>query len=150
MEDESGDDQTEENSDDAIADVVEIGVGRVSLKDAVKECEGDLQVRIADPFASGGHPASNARSKGDYYYKRRDRFYVRHQKHDRKKRERTADHATEDSQRSFVERRLSAFERDERASDERGVDSRLIDRRISDVTKHRWESDFERELHMRD
>jgi hypothetical protein len=31
-EDDSGDDETEKNSNDAIADIVEIGVGRVSLK----------------------------------------------------------------------------------------------------------------------
>jgi len=71
-----------------------------------------------------------------------NRFHVRHQKHDREKRERPADHATDESQRSFVERRLSAFERDERASDERGVDSRPINPFIDDVAEHRSESDF--------
>jgi hypothetical protein len=42
FENESGDDQTKKDSDDAIADVVEIGIGRVSLKDAIEESEGDL------------------------------------------------------------------------------------------------------------
>ena len=74
---------------------------------------------------------------------------MRHQEHDRKKRERAADHATGDSQRSFVERRLSALERDERAGNKRGMNSRLIDRFVDDITKHRRESDFERELHVR-
>ena len=38
-EDESGDDETEKNSNDAIADVVEIGVGRVTLENAVEKSE---------------------------------------------------------------------------------------------------------------
>ena len=41
-EDESGDDQTEKNSNDAIADVIEICVGRISLEDAVEKSECDL------------------------------------------------------------------------------------------------------------
>jgi hypothetical protein len=42
MEDESGDDQTKKDSNDTIADVVEIGVGRVALEDAVEESKCDL------------------------------------------------------------------------------------------------------------
>jgi len=36
-EDESCDDETEKNSNDAIADVIEIGVGRVTLENAVEK-----------------------------------------------------------------------------------------------------------------
>jgi len=52
MEDECDDGETEENSNDTISDVIEIGVGRVTLKDTVKERECDLQPSITDPFAS--------------------------------------------------------------------------------------------------
>ena len=38
-EDKSGDDETKENSNDAIADVIEICVGRVTLEDAVEKSE---------------------------------------------------------------------------------------------------------------
>src|SRR6266481_6308384 len=41
LEDESGNDKTEENSNDTIADVIEIGIGRVSLETAVEESECD-------------------------------------------------------------------------------------------------------------
>src|SRR5215468_9857961 len=42
IEDESRDDNTEENSNHAIANVIEIGIGRVALEEAVKERERDL------------------------------------------------------------------------------------------------------------
>jgi hypothetical protein len=42
FENESGDDQTEENPDDAIADVVEIRVRRKTLENAVEKSECDL------------------------------------------------------------------------------------------------------------
>ena len=115
MEDQPSDDEAKENSNDAIADVIEIGIGRVSLKDAVEECECDLQPSITDPFASGRDPARDGRGTGDEDDERCDRFHVRHQEYDGEKRERSADHATDDSQSSFVERCLSAFQRDERA-----------------------------------
>ena len=57
LEDEPGDDKAEENSDDAATDVIQIGVGRVPLKNAVEESECNLQPGITDPFASGGDPA---------------------------------------------------------------------------------------------
>ena len=38
----AGDDETEENSNDAIADVIEVCVGRITLEDAVEESERDL------------------------------------------------------------------------------------------------------------
>ena len=41
-EDDSGDDETEKNSNDAIADVIEICVGCITLEDAVEESERDL------------------------------------------------------------------------------------------------------------
>ena len=38
-EDESGDDEPEKNSNDAVADVIEVCVGRVTLENAVKKSE---------------------------------------------------------------------------------------------------------------
>ena len=38
-EDESGNDKTEKNSNDAIADVIEVCVGRITLEDAVEKSE---------------------------------------------------------------------------------------------------------------
>ncbi len=38
-EDESGDDETKKNSNDAIADVIEVCVGRITLEDAVEKSE---------------------------------------------------------------------------------------------------------------
>ncbi len=57
MEDECGDEESEKDSNNAIADVIEIGIGRVTLKDAVEESECDLQAGITDPVASGRDPA---------------------------------------------------------------------------------------------
>jgi hypothetical protein len=39
MEDESGDEESEKDSDDTIADVIEIGIGRESLENTEKESE---------------------------------------------------------------------------------------------------------------
>src|SRR6266853_3299426 len=97
IEDESGDDQTKKDSDDAIADVIEIGIGRVSLKDTVEESKCDLQPSITDPFASRRDPARDGRGTSDEDDDRCDRFHVRHKEYDGEKRERTADHATDDS-----------------------------------------------------
>ena len=41
-EDESGDDKAKKDSNNAIADVIEVCVGRITLEDAVEESEGDL------------------------------------------------------------------------------------------------------------
>jgi len=57
VEDECGDEESEKDSNNAIADVIEIGIGRVTLKDAVEESECDLQAGITDPVASGRDPA---------------------------------------------------------------------------------------------
>src|SRR6266481_3239942 len=146
---ESGDDKTEKNSDDAIADVIEIGIRRVTLKDAIEESECDLQPSITDPFASRPDPARDGRGTSDENDKRCDRFHVRHEKDDGKKRKRSADYAPDDSQSAFVKRRLSALERDECAGNERRVDSRPVDCLINDVAEHRGESDFEGEMHVR-
>src|SRR6266853_3419813 len=118
IEDEAGDDQTKKDSDDAIADVIEIGIGRVSLKDAVEESECDLQPSITDPFASRRDPARDGRGTSNKYDERCDRFHVWHEEYDGEKRERSADHATDDSQRSFIQRCLSALEREEGAGNE--------------------------------
>src|SRR6266853_3863811 len=109
-EDESGYDQPKKDSDDAIADVIEIGIGRVSLKDAVEESECDLQPSITDPFASSRDPARDGSGTSNKYDERCDRFHVWHEEYDGEKRERSADQTTDDSQRSFIQRCLSALE----------------------------------------
>src|SRR6266404_1226065 len=149
LEDESRDDKTEENSNHAVADVIEIGIGRIALKDAVEESECDLQPGVADPFASSRDPARDASGTSNKDDERCDRFHVRHEKDDGEKRERSADEATDDSQSAFVKRRLSALQRDECAGNERRVDSRPIDRLINDEAEHRGKSDFEGEMHVR-
>jgi len=149
MEDESGDDQTKKDSNNSVADVIEISVGRVTLKDAVEESECELQPSITDSWASGRDPACDGRGTSDEHNERRDRFHVWHEEYDGKERERSADDATDESQSPFVESCLSALQRNERAGDECGVDSRPINRLINDEAKHRGESDFESELHVR-
>src|SRR6266436_743681 len=58
-EDESGDDEAKKDSNDAIAYVIEVCVGRITLEDAVEESERDLQTGIRNHFASSGDPASD-------------------------------------------------------------------------------------------
>ena len=60
-EDQSGDDETEKDSDHAIANLVKIGIGCKSLEETVEERESDLQPSIADSFAPGGDPAGDRR-----------------------------------------------------------------------------------------
>jgi len=95
IEDECGDEESEKYSNDAIADVVEIGVGRLPLKDAVEECECDLQTGITDSLATGRNPARDGRGTSDKGDERCDRFHVWHEEYDGGKRERSADHATD-------------------------------------------------------
>ena len=52
MEDEPGDDQTKKDSNNAVADVIEICIRRIPLKNAVEKSEYDLQPSVTDPFAS--------------------------------------------------------------------------------------------------
>src|SRR5947208_2489017 len=96
LEDEPGDDETKKNSNDAIADVVEISVGRVTLKDAVEESECELQPSITDSLASGRDPARDGRGTSDEHNERRNRFHVWHKESDGEKRERSANHAAHD------------------------------------------------------
>src|SRR5438045_5839127 len=91
-------DETKKKSNDAIADVVEIGVRRVALKDAVEESECELQPGITYPLASRGNPAGDGSGASHQDDERRDRFHMRHQEYDGEKSERSADHATDDSQ----------------------------------------------------
>src|SRR4029077_9866766 len=148
LEYEAGNNETKKDSNDAVADVIEIGVGRVALKNAVEESECHLQPGITNPFASSRDPARDSRGTSDEDDERCDRFHVWHKEDDGEKRERTADHATDESQRSFVERRLGALQRYERTGDECRVDSRPIDRLINGVAEHRGESNFEGEMHV--
>ena len=80
---------------------------------------------------------------------RRDRVHVRHEEDNGEKRECSADDTAADPEHTLVQGRTGAFQRNERAGDERGVDPRPVNRRINDVTKHRCEGDFEREVHVR-
>ena len=41
-EDDSGHDETKKNSNDAITDIIQICIGRITLEDAVEESERDL------------------------------------------------------------------------------------------------------------
>ena len=61
IEDESSDEEAQQNFNNTIADVSEIGIRRVTLKDAVEESECDLQAGITDPVASGRDPAREER-----------------------------------------------------------------------------------------
>src|SRR4051812_35498359 len=149
MEDEPGNDQTKKNSNDAVANVIEIGVGRVSLKDAVEECEGELQPGITDSFAAGRDPTGDGSGTSYEDHERRDRFHVRHEEHDGEKSERAADKTTDEPQSPFVERGLSAPERYECTGNERRMDSVPIDRLVNDVAEHRGEGDFECEMRVR-
>jgi hypothetical protein len=51
LKDESGDEESTQDCNDTIADVIEIGIGRGALEDAVEKSEGNLQPGITDPFA---------------------------------------------------------------------------------------------------
>ena len=51
MEDEPGDEESTQDSNDTIADVIEIDIGRGALEDAVKKSERNLQPGITDPVA---------------------------------------------------------------------------------------------------
>src|ERR1700720_1970414 len=78
-ENQSSNDQTKKNSDDAIANVIEIGIGRISLENAVEKSEGDLKPGITDPFASRRDPPREGSGTGNNDNERCDRFHVRHQ-----------------------------------------------------------------------
>jgi len=52
IEDECGDEESEKDSNDTIADVIEICIRRIPLKNAVEKSEYDLQPSVTDPFAS--------------------------------------------------------------------------------------------------
>jgi len=81
IEDECGDEESEKDSSDTIADVIEIDIGRVTLKDAV-ESECDLQASITDPLASGRDPTRDRSDTGNKDDERCNRFHVRHEEHD--------------------------------------------------------------------
>ena len=112
MENQRGNQETEENADHAIANVVEICIGRKSLEDTVEKSEGDLKPGVTDPFASRCYPPGNRGRTGNDDHERGDCFHVWHQEHDRDERECSANQATGGSQRSLVKRRFGAVERD--------------------------------------
>src|SRR6266446_741318 len=73
---------------------------------------------------------------------------MRHEEDDGEYRECSADYTAAHPEHTLMQRRTGAFQRDKSASDECGVDSRPINPLINDVTEHRRESDFEREMHV--
>ena len=143
MEDECRNNQTKENADDTIANIVEVGVRRVSLKKPVKEGKGNLQTGVSDSFGSGGDPSSERRDARNQDDKRGDRLHVRDEEDDRAKREQSANDAADGSKNALAERSTSAFERDEDTGDESGMNSKPIDPAIDNVADHRRERDQE-------
>src|SRR5882757_6234807 len=117
MEDECGHYQTKENADDTIANIVEVGVRRVSLKKPVKEGKGNLQTAVSDSFGSGGNPSGERRDAGDEDDQRSNRLHVRDEVDNGEEREQSAYDAADRSKHAFAKRSSSAFERDEGTSD---------------------------------
>src|SRR6266567_3292891 len=148
MEDECGHDQTKENADDTIANIVEVDVRRVSLKKPVKEGKGNLQTGVSDLFGSGGNPSGERRDACDEDDQRGDRLHVRDEVDNGEEREQSANDAADSSKNAFAKRRTSAFARDEGTGDESGVNSKPIHPAIDNVADHRRERDLEREADM--
>ena len=74
---------------------------------------------------------------------------MRHEEDDGEERECSTDDAAADPEHTLVQRRTRGFQRNKRTGDQRGVDSGPVNSHIKDVTKHRCEGDFEREVHVR-
>src|SRR6266705_6807766 len=148
MEDECGHYQTKENADDTIANIVEVGVRRVSLEEAVKEGKGNLQTGVSDSVGSGGNPSGERRNACDADDQRGDRLHVRDEVDNGEEREQSANDAANSSKNAFAKCSSSAFERDEGTGDERGVNSKPIHPGIDNVADHRRERDLEREADM--
>jgi hypothetical protein len=68
IEDECGDEESKKDSNNTITDLVEICVGRITLKDADEEGERDLQAGIIDPVASGRDPARDGSGTSNYQW----------------------------------------------------------------------------------
>jgi len=51
LENEPGDEESTQDSNDTIADVIEIDIGRAALENAVEKSERSLQPDMTDPFA---------------------------------------------------------------------------------------------------
>src|SRR5258708_31014962 len=148
MEDECGHYQTNENADDTIANIVEVGVRRVSLKKTVKEGKGNLQTGVSDSFGSGGNQSAERRDACDEDDQRGDRLHVRDEVDNGEESEQSANDAADGSKNALAERSTSAFERDEDTGDESGMNSKPIDPAINNVADHRRERDLEREADM--
>src|SRR6266478_9556755 len=148
MEDECRNNQTKENADDTIANIVEVGVRRVSLKQPVKEGKGNLQTAVSDSFGSGGDPSGEHRDARDEDDQRGDRLHVRDEVDKGEEREQSANDAADGSKNAFAQCSTSAFERDEDTGDESGVNSKPIHPAIDNVEDHRRERDLEREADM--
>src|SRR5437762_14068518 len=90
MEDEGRNNQTKENADDTIANIVEVGVRCVSLKEAVIEGRGNLQTGVSDSFGSGGQPSSERRNAWEEEDQRGNGLNVRDEVENGDGRERSA------------------------------------------------------------
>src|SRR5260370_41430029 len=112
MEGECRNDQTKENADDTIANIVEVGIRRVSLKKPVKEGKGNLQTGGSDSFGSGGNPSGERRDAGDEDDQRGDRLHVRDEAGKGEEREQSATDAADSSKNAFAQCSSRAFERD--------------------------------------
>src|SRR5258708_4676446 len=123
MEDECRNNQTKENADDPVANIVEVGVRRVSLKEAVIEGKGNLQTGVSDLFGSRGDPDSERRDERNQEEKRGERRHMREEEEGRAKGELSANDAADGSKKGCAKCRPSAFEHDESAGDESGVNS---------------------------
>ena len=66
MEDESGDEESEKDSNDTIADVIEIGIGRESLENTEEESERRVATSSSfpdSPERENGNPNEGVRNK---------------------------------------------------------------------------------------
>ena len=89
-----------------------------------------------------------AEAQADDHNQRSDRVHVRHEEDNGEECECSANDTAANPEHTLVQGRTRGFQGNESAGDECGVDSRPVNGHIKDVTKHRRESDFEREVHV--
>src|SRR5260370_30100113 len=118
MEGECRNNQTKENADDTIANIVEVGIRRVSLKKPVKEGEGNLQTGVSDSFGSGGNPSGERRDACNEDDQRGDRLHVRDEVDNGEEREQSANDAADSSKNDLAKRSAGTLDCDDGAGDE--------------------------------
>src|SRR4030095_4020827 len=72
MENECSDSESDQNTNDTVANFIKVCVGCVALEHAEEKSESDLETGVADAFASGRDPAGNCADCGNEHNKRRD------------------------------------------------------------------------------